>query len=132
MILCDPVLCRKLEADFRQYYQADLRDVFDPAGTMTVRWAMDMLEELPLESRFVQDMVNDPLTTDEHILLNIFEMLEQIFYQVSLTAAKTLGKEYRKFIDKGPKSVPRPTVRPIEKPKPVFTPTKDLMKMFGN
>jgi len=130
MALDDGTLSRKLEADFRQFYYADLGDLFREDSSMTVRWVIDMIEELPDESRFVQQIRNDPLVVGDHLLIMIFDVLNQIFYQTSLSAAQALGKEYRKYSNKAPKPIERPTITPIEKPKPKFLTGAELKEYF--
>jgi hypothetical protein len=126
-------LCRKLEADFRQIYHADLRDLFDEDSEMTIRWVIDMIDELPSDSRFAKELRNDPLSVMEHYQLETVDVINQLLYQASLSAAAALGKEYKNYANKAPKPVDRPKIHePEEKPKQRFATIHELRDMFSN
>lgn len=96
---------------------------------MNPRLLSILLAELPNESRIVRWYSNDRLTADQHLMFDIFEVLRTIRYQVSLTAAATIGKEYKTYAKDGPVPLDRPVyVEPVVEYK--FTSTKELMGLF--
>lgn len=115
--LLNDELRRKIEADFRQYYSCDLRDLWVDESPVTVRWVIDMIDELPYDSRFVKDLRNDPLNGSDNLQLMIVDALNQILFQSSLSAAADLGKEYKKYVKKAPKPIERPQIREDKKEK---------------
>ncbi len=123
-------MCRALEADFRQYYHADLRDIFDPDSGMTVRWVLDMLIELPVDSRFSKNMRNDPLDVNDGLLLEVINQLNQVFYQTSLSASAAIGKSYKKYMKDAPKPIEHPKIVEEKKEKPKFLTGKELKEKY--
>jgi hypothetical protein len=96
---------------------------------MTVRWVIDMIDELPYDSRFVKNLRNDPLDNADNLQLMIVDALNQILYQASLSAAADLGKEYKKYANKAPKPLKRPQIRE-EKETQRFVTIQELKAMM--
>lgn len=131
MLYRQPEIARKLEADFREYYNIDIRLLFVPGSGINIRLVCDLMEMLPDQSRFMKHIRDDALSIEEHLLLNIQEAVTQVAYQASITAAAQAGKEYSKLQRKAPKPVDRPTVIPKPKEPKKFLKTSEIMKLFG-
>lgn len=96
---------------------------------MTVRWVIDMIDELPYDSRFMKDLRNDPLDSVDALQVMIMDTLNQILYQASLSAAADLGKEYKKYAKKAPKPIKRPQIREEKEPQR-FATIQELKSMM--
>jgi len=121
----------KLEADFRQYYQLDIRLLFVPGSVLNFRQASDLMEMLPPESRFMKHVRDDALDIDQHMLMNLQDLLARIEFQTAIAAQVAAGKEYKKALKHMPKISERPTIKAKVKEPKKFVKTSDLMKMFG-
>lgn len=120
----------KLEADFTQYYNSDLRDLFKPDSPMTVRWVVDHMEMLPDGSRIHKHLTNDAFDVDQHILASIYDALNQLTYQASISASAAAGKEYKKLVKGAPKPIERPTVFEKPKQKKKFARVSEIKKLL--
>jgi hypothetical protein len=125
----------KLEADFTEFYGADIRDLWRPESDMTVRWVISHMINLPDRSRVMQSLRNDPLTVDQHLMFSIMDALHKVGYFSSVAALAQIDKKDRKGIIKGvPKDVDRPKVHEEKtEKKRNFASAKDLkaMGIFG-
>lgn len=88
-----------------------------------------MLDQLPVDSRFVKSARNDPLDSSDHLQLMVVDALNQILYQTALSAAADLGKDYKKYAQKAPKPIERPEIVPTVKERK-FTSGKELKMMM--
>lgn len=91
-----------------------------------------MIDELPHDSRFKRFVHNDPLDSEEHLLISIIDVLNQIFYQTSLSAASQVGKNYSKYLKKAPKDIERPKYKVVKVEKPKFLSGAELKTMFNS
>lgn len=84
--------------------------------------------ELPDTSRFLKAIRNDAYSVEQHQMADLADLLVQVLYQSSISAAAGAGKEYRKLTNKRPKPLDRPVVKEKEKEavKRVFTKPQDL------
>ncbi len=103
---------------------------------MTVRWVLDMLEELPHSARIWQHLTEGAFTSDQHMQANVVDILASINYNVSISAAAAVGKEWESLQNHRPTPIERPGIKPKEDvPKPreelEFTSTKKAMNIFG-
>lgn len=131
-ILEDPVLLTRLEADFLQFYGIDLHDLFREDSSLTVRRVADLIDQLPTESRTVKHIIDDPWGTDQHLLANIADAMNQVWFFSRVSAASQMKKEdARKVFAQAPKLMERPSVKPKEKPKPVFLSGRQLKEILG-
>lgn len=109
----------------------DLLDLYRPEATLSVRKLYTLFVGLPPSSRVMREIGNDPLTTHEHMYISVMDALASINYQSSITAAGTVGDEYRSVMDDAPKPTERPTIR-YEPPEEEyeFTPVSQLTGLF--
>jgi hypothetical protein len=68
------------------------------------------MNELPSSSRLAKEIRNDPLSSEEHLLLTIVDILTTVAYQTSISAAGAAGDEYRRIMKDAPKPIERPTI----------------------
>lgn len=123
----EPELAEKIEADLRQYYNINLSDVFRPGSGVTLRHVLNLVEQLPGESRFMKHVRDDGFAMEEHLLASMLDTLVQIQYQTSIAAAVGAQKEYSKLMRKAPKPLERPTIKPKPKKKYKFLSTRELI-----
>ena len=79
----------------------------------------------------MKDIYNDAFDVNQHLLANVYDVLAQILYQNSLSAAAALGKDYKKYSKKAPKPMKRPQVRKTPEETKKFATTKELLSMFS-
>jgi hypothetical protein len=118
-----------VEADFVQFYQVDIRDLFDPGKPRaTPRWASNLVHQLPDESRVKRRLANSLFTPDQHIAMDISDLLKAVLYQTSVGASVWMSSsDYKKVME----GAPRPQERPVfEKEKPKFGKGKDLIGLM--
>ncbi len=109
-----------MEADFTQYYQADLRELWRDGSGMTVRWVIVHLMELPMESRIKKHYAGDQgiFSVNDHLTADIRDLLLQIQYLSMITAMKDFKQsQQQKVLRSAPKRLPRPGDPEPEKPK---------------
>lgn len=121
-----------IEADFRQFYGADLRDFWRKGSGMTYRWVASHIQLLPEESRWVrhrrakEDLVWDQ---DHYQRQDIVDLLQLVVYYLSAEVTKGLKAPQIQKLHKG---APKPSSRPgtqVEKPK--MTPKDELKSFFA-
>lgn len=126
----DPVLFGKLEADFHQYYNISIGDLFDPRSTLTVRKIHSLTTNLPSNSRLAQHVGNDAFSIDQHLAATTIDVLRDIAFQTSITASAMAGKGYKKVLKDRPKPMERPTIIPKPKEKKHFITGRELRAMM--
>lgn len=128
----NPLQLSLLEADFFQYYHIDIYDFI--RGKISCRRVCDLLLNLPDESRLLKRIRNDPMTSQEHLMMSVVDALDLLNYQTYYVAASNIGKDYRKAWGKAPKPGERPTYEKPkeEKPKKVFTDIGEVKRLLGN
>src|SRR5678810_120261 len=97
-------------ADLREYYQLDIKDLFRDESPVTPRDVSILLLELPVDSRVKRWLSKSQgeFSTDQHLMATIIDILNDVAFHSSITAAGTIGKEYRKVVKKRPKPIQRP------------------------
>lgn len=129
-IFKDPVLLSQLEADFIQYYNLDIYSFL--RGEIYCRRMCELVMNLPEGSRVAKKLRNDPLNTQDHLLMTLVDGINFLNFQNYYIAAGAIGKDYKKILAKAPKSMKRPTYDKEEaKPKKVFVSGRDLKQMMG-
>lgn len=130
-VLRDPVLLDCVEADLLQYYNIDVYSFF--RGEITCRRLINLITQLPHDSRFSRRVRNDPLTSSEHLLLTVADNTRLTAYHAHYSAASQFGKKYAEIAKKGPKPTERPkydtSVSPTEEPKK-FLSGRELKKQL--
>lgn len=119
-----------MEADLRQYYNVDIRDLFDKKSKVTARLICDLIYQLPDTSRFAKLTTDDAFDINQHLLASIVDVLSQVAFQASISAAAQAGKEYKKISKKAPKPMDRPSVKP-KKVVRKFAKTADLIELIN-
>lgn len=119
-----------MEADLRQYYNVDIRDLFDKKSNVTARLVCDLISQLPDTSRFAKLASDDAFDINQHLLASIVDALSQVAFQASISAAAQAGKDYKKVSKKAPKPMERPTVKP-KKVVRKFAKTADLIGLIN-
>jgi len=121
----------RLEADISQYYNRNLYDLYDPDKDMTFRWVVVQTTQLPVESRTVRSVIEDPLDQDQHLLVDIIDQLNMLMYIESISASAQLQKgQFQKAMKDAPKPVDRGGKKP-EKKKPQFVSTRELIEKMS-
>lgn len=122
-----------VEADFRQFYGADLRDFWRSGSGMTYRWVISHIQNLPEDSRFVkhlrqeEDLIWDQ---DDHHRQDMVDLLQLAVYYLQNVALKNMKGPDQKKIQKG---APKRATRPGEKrEKPQMTSKEGLREFFGS
>jgi len=124
-------MCGSVEADFTQFYNADLRDLFDPENRkVTLRWVISHLLLLPDEARTPKKIRNDLFDRKEHLLTDIFEVMRSSAFYSSVSASVDAGKQARKVFKEAPDPVVRPRFKDPEKEKPRFLSGRELKAMM--
>lgn len=100
-----------LEADFTQYYRADLRDLWRPGSGMTYRWVISHWKQLPEGARTWRVIVGERArwTEEKHLLADIRDFLVRTTYFGGIAAAKDLNQS---ALDKINEHIPKPARRP--------------------
>lgn len=122
-----------IEADFRQFFGgADLRDFWRRGSGMTYRWVISHIQNLPLESRWVQHhrrkagLIWDQ---EDHHRQDTVDLLAQAVYWISQgTLLELQPKGKRELIKRAPKRPLRPGE---QEEKPKMTSKEDLRRFFG-
>lgn len=132
-LLKDRETKRKLQADFTQYYGADLRELYDPQSKMTFGWVVAHATQLPKDSRIRLHLQGENLNQGEHLTADIIDLLIQLVYVSSIGAASQLKDgAFNKLMKKAPKSIDRGSIRSEteeKKEKPRFVSGKELRGM---
>jgi hypothetical protein len=104
-----------LEADFRAEYEIDIRDFWRPGGgrsKLSLRSVVSLIFKLPITSRIKQHFVAGRYDRKEHQTADIIDLLNQIAYYISVTAAGTIKD--RKVMAKVHQNTPKRAKRPGE------------------
>lgn len=119
----------RLEADFTQFYDRDLQDLWDPKERMTLRWVVVHAARLPPDSRVIMAVRKDNLTPDQHIALDTVDLLNQLrFFTLVNTQTKMKREEFAKVMKAAPKPIKRSN-EPEVKEKPTFISGRQLKEM---
>lgn len=119
-----------MEADFTQYYQADLRDLWRPDSGMTVRWVIVHLMELPDDSRIKKHYGGEHaiFSLNDHLTADIRDLLLNVQYFTAVGALKDMKQsQIQKIVRGSPERPPRPGE--IE-PEPKFATKEELLMLF--
>jgi hypothetical protein len=128
----DPVLLTRLEADFLQFYGIDLHDLYRPEASLTVRRVADLIDQLPEESRLVKYITDDPWNTNQHLLANVADAMNQVWFYSRVSAASQMkSSDAKKVFQSAPKLMERPSMKPKPKPKPQFLSGRQLKEALG-
>lgn len=131
--LSDDRLCRIIEADFRQFYGADLRDFWRSGSGMTYRWVASHILQLPEESRYVKHIRREDgriWDQDDHHRQDMVDLLSLAVYYLQTDALKGMKSSQQATIQKGaPKRQPRPGE---EKEKPRMSSKQEINAFFKN
>lgn len=101
-----------IEADFRQFYGADLRDFYRRGTGMTYRWVASHILQLPKESRYashVRSEHGDIWSQADHHRQDVVDLLSAVVYYLQtgpLSGFKDSQKA--KVAKNAPKRTPRP------------------------
>lgn len=121
-----------VEADFRQFYGADLRDFWRRGSGMTYRWVISQIQQLPKESRWVQHHRQEVgLTWDQedHHRQDMVDLLQHTVYWLSREVLKGVKPQRQKDLFK---HAPKRTTRPGEKrERPQMTSKEGLKEFFA-
>lgn len=122
-----------VEADFRQFYGADLRDFWRAGSGMTYRWVVSKIRDLPKDSRWMQhhraeaDLIWDQ---EDHHRQDMVDLLQLAVFYLQTEVTKTLKQSDRAKVIKGaPKRTPRPGEK---KEKPQMTSKEGLKEFFSS
>lgn len=126
----DPGLFGKLEADFLEYYNIDILDLYRDDTALSIRRAVSLYALLPVDSRTIKDIRNEVLSIDQNLTLSVLELLSSVSYQTSIVASGTVDKKsYKEAMKNAPKRIERPTLREKPKEKKKFLSGRELMGM---
>lgn len=112
-----------LRCDLQSEYDIDLDDLFKKK----LSWARvaELTAGLPPGSR-----IHEGWGQQTHFLADQVDLLNRIMWLQQIATTVALDKKDRKILKKPPKLLERPGVE-HRKEKPVFTDTKDVIKMLG-
>lgn len=126
----DDALCAALRADLLSEYGVHLHSMYTDPGMSCVLVA-SLLSQLPESSRLMRRLRNDCLSQDQHLLLDIVDLLAQSAFMTTVQANVALGKQTQKVFKKAPNPAERPVFVKPEKPKFKFLSGKELRERFG-
>lgn len=121
-----------IEADFRQFYGADIRDFWRSGSGMTYRWVVSHIRHLPEDSRYVNHLRHESgfiWNRDDHHRQDMVDLLQQAVYFLQtgpLSGFKNSDKQ--KVIKDAPKRVPRPGE---EQEKPQMSSKQEIQNFFS-
>ena len=122
-----------MEADFTQYYNTNLYDLYDPESKVDTRWVVVHATQLPEYSRTMIAERHGRLTQDQHIALDTNDLLNTLVYVSSIAASAALAKgEFKKAMKNAPKPIDRGEEELKKKEKPRFLTARELMGQIGN
>lgn len=131
--LSDDRLCELLEADFCQYYGADLRDFYRRHSGMTYRWVASHIRQLPEDSRWVKFHRRESgqvWDQADHHRQDMVDLLMQIAYYSNVGAQSAYDDNSRRTIhNNAPERILRPGE---EREKPQMTSKEDLKVFFSH
>lgn len=114
-VLASKKTCDALEADFRQYYQLALKDVY--VGELCFTEAARLMAQLPHESRVFRLISGEPFSFEEHLLISMIDAARTNAYFASVMAMTNIDKRYRAKILK---AAPQPIRKPPDAEKKVL------------
>lgn len=126
----------KLEADFQSEYHLDLRDLYRPESTLTLRRCLTLFEQLPSDSRIMKWLRNDLFDQKDHLLASILDTIRRVDFSTNVGARATISPESQSVFDSMPEPIKRPVFNeallPLEeKPEPIkFASAKELKKLM--
>ncbi len=123
-ILKDPVLFSALEADLLQHYNVDIYTFF--REEMYVRRLINLILNLPADSRLIKRQRNDPIDLTHHTTMSVVDALNLLNFQMYYVAAAGIGKDWKKIFKNAPKPGERPVYVEVEKPKKQFMTGRQL------
>lgn len=122
-----------IEADFRQFYGADLRDFWRSGSGMTYRWVVSHIRHLPEDSRYVKHLRHDSghiWNQDDHHRQDMVDLLQLAVYYLSTSVGMNLKRSDQAELHK---KAPRPTRRPgQEQEQPRMSTKQELKDFFGS
>lgn len=121
-----------VEADFRRFYGADLRDFWRRGSGMTYRWVISHIHQLPTESQWIQHHRREAgliWDQEDHHRQDMVDLLQHAVYWLSREVLKGTKPQAQKALFKhAPKRVTRPGEN---QEKPQMTSKEGLREFFG-
>lgn len=106
-----------LEADFRQYYSLDLRDLW--RGGLNFIQVARLMTQLPRDGRLYREASKEPLSLEEHLRMSILDAVRTGSYYSMVAAQAAVGKKgWGAVVKNAPKPLKR---RPEDDQKVVVT-----------
>lgn len=120
-MLADDRLLGIIEADFRQFYGADLRDFWRRGSGMTYRWVVSHIRHLPDDSRYVKHIRHEAgliWDQEDHHRQDMVDLLQlAVYYLQTGPLAGLKASDRTKAIKGAPKRTSRPGEAEQEKPR---------------